>query len=416
MTRKVAKRAKTTQRSSGKDTALPTLMDHLHELQSRLFSTVLVFILVAGAAYPFFDKIAAMLMAPLKKGQELVYLTPGGAFSFIIKVCVYIGIIGTLPIIIFHIYRFVMPAAKKVHLRTVLKYTVSSLFLAICGIIFAYYVSLPASLYFLTSFDLNHINPMLTIDAYFSFVMTYLLAGALLFQLPLVMLIVNSVKPLTPKKLMSKQRHMILISFIVAAVISPTPDALNQTLLASPVVVMYQLGIIMIWLTNRRRSKREKAVIVAKTPVSSVAMDNGFRIDPSFFEELPSTPTPRKPVVRHATKRLRADIQAPAKTNRLVSKPVVSVLTPAKPAIKKPMITAPMIMPGMTKKPVRSMDMTVTRTSPVLVPPARRTAAHVAPPQRISRTAPRLSSHYVSPFRTSTSGSIDGMMIARRAI
>ena len=68
-------------------------MDHIRELQGRLFSIVLVFLIVAGAAYPFFDKIITVLVAPLKKGQELVYLTPGGAFSFIIQVCLYIGII-----------------------------------------------------------------------------------------------------------------------------------------------------------------------------------------------------------------------------------------------------------------------------------------------------------------------------------
>ena len=156
-------------------------------------------------------------------------------------------------------------------------YTVASLVLAIVGIVFAYIVSLPAALYFLTSFDLYHINPMLTIDSYFSFVMTYLLAGAILFQLPLVMLIIDSASPLTPKKLMSYQRQMIVGSFIVAAIVSPTPDALNQTLLASPIVVMYQLGIIMIWLKNRKKNRRavasektiyeEVPVVVSARPV-----------------------------------------------------------------------------------------------------------------------------------------------------
>ncbi len=238
--------------------ALLSLKDHLRELQGRLFSTVAVFILAAAVAYPFFDHIANWLLAPLNDEQELVYLTPGGAFSFIIKVCAYVGLIATLPIIIYHIYRFVMPAVQTVRLRRVLGYTVASLVLALCGILFAYYVSLPAALYFLTGFDLHHINPMLTIDSYFSFIMTYMLAGAVLFQVPLLMLIVNSVTPLTPKKLMSAQKFIIVGSFIVAAVISPTPDALNQTLLASPVIIMYQFGIVMIWRINARAKKRAR--------------------------------------------------------------------------------------------------------------------------------------------------------------
>lgn len=246
--------------------ALPTLMDHLKELQGRLFSTVLIFLLIASAAYPFFGVVTEFLMAPLKEGQELVYLTPGGAFSFIIKVCAYIGLIGVLPVLIFHAYRFFMPAVRQVLLRTVLGYTVASFVLAIVGIAFAYYISLPAALQFLTGFDLNHINPMLTIDSYFSFIMTYMLAGALLFQLPLIMLIINTATPLTPSTLMKAQGKIVLGSFIVAAVISPTPDAVNQTLLAAPIVVMYQLGIILVALKNRKRRRPAEAKVATRQP------------------------------------------------------------------------------------------------------------------------------------------------------
>ncbi len=255
--------AKRSSHTSTDEVALPTLMDHLKELQGRLFSTVLIFLLIASAAYPFFGVVTEYLMAPLKQGQDLVYLTPGGAFSFIIKVCAFIGLVGVLPVIIFHLYRFFMPAVRQVLLRTVLLYTIASFLLAIVGIAFAYYVSLPAALQFLTGFNLNHINPMLTIDSYFSFIMTYLFAGALLFQLPLIMLIINSATPLTPSKLMKAQGKMILGSFIVAAIISPTPDAINQTLLASPIVVMYQFGIMLIVLKNRK-ARRKAKVAAAK--------------------------------------------------------------------------------------------------------------------------------------------------------
>ena len=91
---------KATKRASLANDHMPTqttFMDHLRELQGRLFSIAIIFIIVAGAAYPFFDKIVTVLLAPLKDGQKLVYLTPGGAFSFVIQVCLYIGIIGALP-------------------------------------------------------------------------------------------------------------------------------------------------------------------------------------------------------------------------------------------------------------------------------------------------------------------------------
>lgn len=153
-------------------------MDHVRELQGRLFAIAIIFIVLSAAAYPFFDQIANVLLAPLGKEHELVYLTPGGAFSFIIQVCMYVGFVASLPVIIYNVYRFIMPMMNRTTIRTALGYTVASFVLAVAGMLFAYFVSLPAALYFLTGFDLYHINPMLTIDAYFSFIMTYLLIGS----------------------------------------------------------------------------------------------------------------------------------------------------------------------------------------------------------------------------------------------
>ena len=274
------RRKKTPDTASSSDAVVvPTFMDHVRELQSRLFAVVLIFIALSAAAYPFFDKIVNVLVAPLGKEYELVYLTPGGAFTFVIQVCMYIGFIAALPAIIYHVYRFIMPVVNKVTFRSAVTYTIVSLVLAIIGMIFAYVVSLPAALYFLTNFNLYHINPMLTIDSYLSFVMTYLLVGALLFQIPLLMLIVNGVKPLKPKKLMSYQGKIILVSFIIAAVVSPTPDALNQALLASPMVVMYQAGILLIWLKSKRAISRSQRghVRVSRPVAHALAPDTSLR-------------------------------------------------------------------------------------------------------------------------------------------
>ena len=235
-----------------------TFMDHVKELQGRLFAVAVAFVLVAGAAYPFFDKIVNVLLAPLGENHELVYLTPGGAFGFIIQVCMYVGLVGALPVIVYHLYKFLMPAVKPVNARRVIGYTIASFGLAMLGIAFAYFISLPAALYFLTGFDLYHINPMLTIDSYFGFVMAYMIAGALLFQLPLVLMIIDSIKPQSPRGLMKYQQHIIVGSFVVAAIISPTPDALNQTLLAAPIIVMYQIGIVIIWFKHRRANKKTR--------------------------------------------------------------------------------------------------------------------------------------------------------------
>ena len=121
---------------------------------------------------------------------------------------------------------------------------------------------------------------MLTVESYLSFVMTYFLAGALLFQLPLFMTIINRIKPMTPRMLMSGQRHVILWSVVFAAVISPTPDAVNQLLLAAPIIVMYQVGIVIILLKNRKRTDRKskdglltRSVVVDNESANHTAKD-----------------------------------------------------------------------------------------------------------------------------------------------
>lgn len=235
----------------------PVFMDHIRELQWRLAIVALAFLATGAAVYPFFDKIVALLLKPLGNNLSLVYLTPGGAFNFAVQVCIYAAMIGALPVALYHIYRFVMPAVEKTTLRGVLGYSLSSLLLAAVGVAFSYFLALPAAIQFLTSFDLKNISPMLTVESYLSFVMTYLLAGALLFQLPLIMAIINRIKPMTPRMLMSGQRHVILWSVVFAAVISPTPDAVNQLLLAVPIIVMYQVGIVIILLKNRKRADKK---------------------------------------------------------------------------------------------------------------------------------------------------------------
>ena len=235
----------------------PVFMDHIRELQWRLAIVALAFLATGAAVYPFFDKIVALLLKPLGNNLSLVYLTPGGAFNFAVQVCIYAAMIGALPVALYHIYRFVMPAVEKTTLRGVLGYSLSSLLLAAIGVAFSYFLALPAAIQFLTSFDLKNISPMLTVESYLSFVMTYLLAGALLFQLPLFMTIINRIKPMTPRMLMSGQRHVILWSVVFAAVISPTPDAVNQLLLAVPIIVMYQVGIVIILLKNRKRADKK---------------------------------------------------------------------------------------------------------------------------------------------------------------
>lgn len=341
--RNLAKRK--TSNSSQVSGSSPVFMDHIRELQWRLAIVALAFLATGAAVYPFFDKIVALLLKPLGNNLSLVYLTPGGAFNFAVQVCIYAAMIGALPVALYHIYRFVMPAVEKTTLRGVLGYSLSSLLLAAVGVAFSYFLALPAAIQFLTSFDLKNISPMLTVESYLSFVMTYLLAGALLFQLPLFMTIINRIKPMTPRMLMSGQRHVILWSVVFAAVISPTPDAVNQLLLAVPIIVMYQVGIVIILLKNRKRAdKKSKDGLLTRSVADNELVNHTVKeVKPRPMEAkkvsvCPEPETPilvKKPVSNRALASRRSldgfVVMKTEKPSPVVNKKVIPKKTVSKP-------------------------------------------------------------------------------------
>lgn len=325
----------------------PVFMDHIRELQWRLAIVALAFLATGAAVYPFFDKIVALLLKPLGNNLSLVYLTPGGAFNFAVQVCIYAAMIGALPVALYHIYRFVMPAVEKTTLRGVLGYSLSSLLLAAIGVAFSYFLALPAAIQFLTSFDLKNISPMLTVESYLSFVMTYLLAGALLFQLPLFMTIINRIKPMTPRMLMSGQRHVILWSVVFAAVISPTPDAVNQLLLAAPMIVMYQVGIVIILLKNRKRAdKKSKDGLLTRSVADNESTNHiakEVKPRPMEAKKVSVYPEPETPIL----------VKKPASNHTLASRRSLDGFVAMKTEKPSPAVNKKVVIPKKTvSKPV----------------------------------------------------------------
>lgn len=313
-------------------------MDHLHEIRARLFWIVLFLIIASGVGYLVQDHIMVALMQPLG-GQKLVYLTPIGGFNFLFKVSMYVGIGLVLPIIIYHLYRFLEPLMDPKRKRSAFFYIVASFLLAIGGGAFAYFVGLPAALHFLTSFNIQNVSAMLTADSYLSFVITYVLGFAALFQIPLILMIINTIKPLPPKKLMGFQRFVILVAFILAAVISPTPDITNQAMLAVPIIVMYQIGVLLVWVQSRKHRRTEKhKQTVANLAPQPIIRRTAEATMPVAAKRL--QPAANKPVVAAAQQSntrqplpRRTSIQvmdfgpAPAALRRPMARPVI----PARP-------------------------------------------------------------------------------------
>ncbi len=245
-----------------------TFSGHLHELQVRLTWVVVVIAICGIAAYMVNDQILELVQRPL--GQTLYYTSPTGGFSFLFKMCAVAGIVLATPVILYHLFKFLGPLLSRTHRLDIVLYTLWSINLAYAGVMFAYLVSLPAALHFLSKFGGDSIKALITADEYFNFALAYLAGFAVLFQLPLIVLFVNRIKPLTPRKMMGGQRYIILASFAVAAVLTPTPDPINQSIMALPVVLLYQISIILVIFMNRSKKKHEvRTPILPAVPIQA---------------------------------------------------------------------------------------------------------------------------------------------------
>jgi sec-independent protein translocase protein TatC len=236
-----------------------TFAEHIQELRKRLMWSLLFVAIGAGIGYALHAKILKILQQPLNDG--LYYTAPTGAFSFVIKVCVVFGLIVALPVVVYQVFAFFGPLLPKKTKKAIVAYVLVSVLLAAAGIAFAYFISLPAALHFLTNFgsDGTNIQAIITADEYFNFVLAYIAGFAVLFQLPLIISFINKVTPLKPSQLLGGTRYVVLGSFVIAAVITPTPDPLNQALMAGPIILLYFLSVLAVAaagkLTARSRNK-----------------------------------------------------------------------------------------------------------------------------------------------------------------
>lgn len=346
--------------------AASTFHDHLKELRNRAFVVVGVFIIASSLAYTYKDWLLSILMRPLG-GEKLIYLTPAGGFSFIFQVTIYAGIIVTVPILVYNVYRFISPVLSKKTRLSSIAVVLSSMVLLAGGVSFGYFYAIPAAMGFLIHFADGFANASLTAESYLGFVMAYTAGLGLLFQLPLILLFIHWVHPLKPKKLLAFEKYMVLLAFVAAAIISPTPDALNQTIIAAPILLMYQVGVVAIGVSVYRRNKPAKkaAKLLAKA-VKKTKKEQRKEVPqppPALVTAQPLI-VERPPAVKVAVASVQNKVITVPKTaqrRRTIDGMILSVPQRARPAtikpVGRPVVTRPSILQSAAAShPRRSLD------------------------------------------------------------
>ncbi len=263
MKKKTSKKTTIAKSSRSSDQKLPFL-EHFHELKRRLTYIAASVFVFGCAAYGVQQQIVGFLLEPAK-GQNLIYTSPGGGLDFLFRVCIYTGIVFSLPVIVYQFLKYLEPLLGNDSVRFALNGSIISAILAAAGMAFGYYAGMPATLHFLFhQFTTDQIHPLIAIQSYMSFVTMYMFGASLLFQVPLIMIFINRIKRLKPRTLFKHERWMILGAFVLAVIMNPTPNIVDQLMLAGPMILMYQVGIGMIAVINRPKRSPKVAALLAQ--------------------------------------------------------------------------------------------------------------------------------------------------------
>lgn len=224
---------------------------HLQELRYRLLLSFGSIFIGTVLAYILREHLLVILIQPLHK--PLYYTSPAGGLDFIFSVCIFFGFVISIPMFTYQILTFLKPLIAKNTGSVIVQLLLASSLLSLIGISFAYFFTLPAALQFLSGFNSGQVQSLITAQEYFSFASKYIAGFGFLFQLPLIMILIHIIHPLNPVKLLGYLRIVILVSFVVSAILTPTPDILNQIFMAVPIIVLYLLSVAIVWLVKKRR-------------------------------------------------------------------------------------------------------------------------------------------------------------------
>lgn len=289
------------------DVTLP-FIEHLHELRRRLVYITASILLFSVLAYFVQQQIVAFLLRP-SHGQQFIYTSPGGGINFLFSICMYVGIAASIPVIVYHLLSFLTPLIRSGTRRLLVRYSLISAGLALVGFCFGYFIGLPAALHFLgNQFTTKQIHALFTLQEYMSFLMIYLIGSALLFQLPIILLFINRIKPLTPRKLLGGERYVIVAAFIIAMIMTPTTDIFNQSLIAVPIILMYNLSVLLVWRAARHGPPQHIAALLERDQMVQASRLSGSRT-PLPTDPLDIMPSVRRLAVSHFSSPVVVDVR-----------------------------------------------------------------------------------------------------------
>lgn len=231
-----------------------TFLEHLEELRWRLIYSIIGVVVGTILCWIFIDfLIDGVLLLPAKKaGVLLQNLKPFGQIMIYMQVAIAGGIILSIPNIFYQLWAFISPALRPKERKYIISIVIFSTFCFLLGIVFAYFVMLPMTLLFAAQFGTATIKNQFAVDEYFSIIFSVLLGSGLVFELPMISFFLSKIGILKPQFMRKFRRHAIIIIFIASAFLTPGTDPVSQIILAIPLVLLYEISILISQLSQKK--------------------------------------------------------------------------------------------------------------------------------------------------------------------
>jgi sec-independent protein translocase protein TatC len=243
--------------TSDPETELPRMgfLDHLEELRKRLVVSFLAVGVGFFTCWAFADTIFGKLQEPLTKflppGDKLAYTRLTAPFFLYMKVAFFAGLFVAAPVILLQLWLFIAPGLYKKERRLALPFIIFGTIFFVAGGYFGYRFLLPATCEFFVETG-KQFKQMITVDDYFGFASVIILATGLVFETPILIFFLARVGVVTPAFLMQKFKYAVVLSFVIAAIVTPTPDVVVQSALAIPMILLYLIGVGVAYLFGKK--------------------------------------------------------------------------------------------------------------------------------------------------------------------
>ena len=241
-----------------------TVLGHFKELRKRLLRIVIVVVITSTISFFFADQIFEILKTPAGD-IELIFIEMSEGFSTYMRVCLVAGVILAMPYIMYHFLMFLMPALTHQERKTVLMVLPWVIVMFAGGVYFSYRFLIPPAIQFLLTFGSEVATAQIRLSNYVNFITRLLLAIGIIFEMPVVTTFLARMGIISSKWLANKRKIMIIFSFVLGAFITPTPDAVNQSIVAGTLIVLYEM---CIWLAKLVQKKKPPEVTSEPVPVS----------------------------------------------------------------------------------------------------------------------------------------------------